>query len=320
MEESLNYFLKSEELINFAENIVRRGLKQAYLFSSADKEKNYAFCKILSMLVSCKNKNLCLQCDACQKILNNNSVDLFVYPKNNAIMVDDIKEIVDSSLILPLENEFKIYILNDFDSANIASQNKFLKTLEEPPRNVIFLLNTTKSDMVLDTIKSRCEKIVIPSFDENELKDLLEKNNIEQKSVILENCNNEFGQYVELLNKNFDETFEFCLNMLKNMKSSSDILTYSCQILKFKDLENFFIAMLKIFKDLQRSKIDENMIENKTKKAEILQISQDFSKKALDEIIKNLILANKELNFNTTVSLVIDCLLIDVLEEKHKWN
>lgn len=320
MEESLKYFLKSKKLIDFAENLIRNGIKQAYLFSSDDKEKKYAFCKILSLVLCCKNKNLCLNCDACKKILNGNSVDLFVYPKNDAIVVEDIKEIVDSSLILPLENDYKIYILNDFDGANIASQNKFLKTLEEPPKNVVFLLNATKSDMVFDTIKSRCEKIFIPNFNEEELQNLIEQNNVEFNINCFENCDFEFGIYLSLLNSDFSQIFDFCLNMLKNMKSSSDILTYSSQILKFKNLENFFKAMLKIFRDLQRSKIDEYMIENESKKEEILILSNDFSKKAIDEVIKNLILANKELNFNTNVSLVVDCLLISVLEEKHKWN
>lgn len=320
MEDRTSCFLKSKTLTCFAKKIVENGLKQAYLFSSDDSSKNYAFCKILSMFSMCKNKNMCLNCDVCKKILNDNSVDLLVYPKSNAIVVDDIKEIVENAYVLPLENEFKIFILNDFDLANSASQNKFLKTLEEPPQNVIFLLNTTKSDMILNTIKSRCEKIILPKFSTDEFIELLKQNNVEIKCSVVENSDNEFGNYISLLNSDFEQMLNFCIDMLENMKSSSEILNYSSKILKFKDLEYFFKAMLSVLMDINVAKIDAKNITNKSKEIEICRLCEMFSKKSVDEILKNLINANKELSFNTNVNLVVDCILIDILEEKHKWN
>lgn len=320
MENSVNYFLKSKKLIEFAKDIAKNGLKQAYLFSSNDKFKNFAFCKILGLVLSCKNQNMCLSCSSCQKILDDNCLDFIVYPKEKSIVVEDVKEIIESSYVLPLENEYKIYVLNNFEEANDASQNKFLKTLEEPPKNVIFLLNTTNSDMILNTIKSRCEKIVLPKFDEDEFKELLRQNNLDFISSVFENCDNELGNYILLLESNFCEDFDFCFEMLKNMKTSSDILKYSSKILKMKNHENFFKALLSILTDCEITKIDENRIKNKSRKEDINLLSQDFSQKAIDEIIKNLIKANKELKFNTSLNLVVDCLLIDILEEKHKWN
>ncbi len=126
--ENLKYFLKSKTLVEFLTKIRNNGIKQAYLFSSLDKDKNYASCIILSLILNCKN-NLCLNCPSCTKIINDNSVDLLVYPKSKTILVDDIEEIIETCNILPLENDYKIYILNNFDEANITSQNKFLKTL-----------------------------------------------------------------------------------------------------------------------------------------------------------------------------------------------
>ena len=320
METSLNFFLKSTKLSNFAKKIVDSGIKQAYLFESGDKEKNYAFCKMLSLLINCKNKNMCLTCDSCQKILNNNCIDFFVYPKNSAILVDDIKEIIESCYVLPFENDYKIYVLNNFDEANIASQNKFLKTLEEPPKNVIFLLNSTKSDMVLPTIRSRCTKIVLPKFDREELISLLNQFGAEVSESVLENSNYELGNYISLLENNFEIEFDFCLNMLKNMKNSSDILKYSSQILKNNNFESVYKALFSIFVDIKVFKINKDEIKNKNYAQDIQILSEDFSDKAVDEILKNLICANKELSFNTNLNLVVDCILINILEEKHKWN
>ncbi len=321
MDKMTNYFLKSEKLVSFLKNIAQKGLKQAYLFSSTDKTKNYASCEILAMLACCQTKSACMTCSCCQKIFNNNSVDYFIYPRKDSILVEDIEEIISSCYILPLENEFKIYVLNDFDKANVASQNKFLKTLEEPPKNVIFLLNTTKTDMILSTIKSRCEKIILPSFSENDFLELLEKNNICVDETILECSGNNFGTYLNFLSADFSETFDYCLEIVSKMKQSSDVLTYSSKIAKDKaNLENYFRALLIIFENMLLAKTSEDKIILKSKKKEILTLCTDFSERASVEILNDLILSNKQLNFNTNENLVIDCMLIDILKEKHEWN
>lgn len=320
--EYINYFLKSKSLIEFLNGLKNNGLKQAYLFSSNDKLENYASCEILSLLINCKN-NLCLTCDSCIKILSGNSIDLKIYPKNkeNNILVEDIEEIIDSCYVLPFENEYKIYILNDFDKATISSQNKFLKTLEEPPKSVIFLLNSQKPEMILDTIKSRCEKIILPPLKKEEIKDIIITNNIKFDEISLQNCENEIGNYLTLTNTNFSNIFEFCLDMLKNMNLSSEILFYASQILKDKaNLENYFKSLIIIFNDVLRVKYNENQIKNKSKLKDIILLSQKFSEKAVNEILLNIIKYNKALSFNTNENLVVDALLINILEEKHKWN
>lgn len=318
--ENLKYFLKSKTLLKFLNDLKNKGLKQAYLFSSGDKQKNYYASIILSLLINCKN-NLCLNCSNCLKILNGTSVDLFVYPKNKAIIVDDIEEIIESSLVLPLESEYKIYILNNFDEANISSQNKFLKTLEEPPKNVIFLLNSSKPEIILDTIKSRCTKISLPEIKKNELQDIISSFEKNLDITCLENCNNEIGNYFSLVERNFSNTFNFCLNLLKNMKNSSEILEFSSKIIKDrKNLEDYFLSFTSIFNDALIIKYNEEDIFNKSVVNEIKLISENFSEKAINEILKKIIECNKYLLFNTNENLVIDYLLICILEEKFKWN
>lgn len=318
MENNINIFFKSKTLLEFANNLKKSGLKQAYLFYSNDQTKNFAFCKMLSMFEFCKTHDCCFNCEKCKKVMDDNCVDFLVYPKNQTLMVDDINEIINSCYVLPLENECKVYVLNNFDQSSVAVQNKFLKTLEEPPKNVIFMLNATKPEMVLETIKSRCEKITLPNFEKEELSVLLENRQI--ISSILENCGGDVGNYLKMEESGFDEDFKFCLNMLKNMKASSQILYYSSQILKTNHIENFFLSMMSIFKDMLIFKTCKSKIVNVSFRQEITDLSEDFSKKAIEEILNNMIKSNKELNFNTQANLVIDCVLIDILEEKHKWN
>lgn len=322
MDKYLNYFSKCNSLIDFLQNLKNIGLKHAYLFHSIDEMKNINSCKLFSLIANCENENKpCFTCKNCIKILNNNSLDVFVYPKNKNIVVEDIKEIVDSCYIMPAEFNKKIYILNNFDEANIASQNKFLKTLEEPPKNVIFLLNAKNLSKVLDTIKSRCETIILPQISFKELENVISNSDLELNKIIEENCENELGNYLLLAEKSLDKTFEFCLNMLKNLNQSSQILEYSSKIVKDKEnLFNYSYSLIFIFRDLLVAKFNENLIKNQSLKLEILTLSKNFNYNAIINILENLLNANKELSFNTNEVLIIDNILINILEEKYKWS
>ena len=322
MKSSIDIFASDKTFKNFLQSLNARGLKQAYIFNSNDKLKNQTACKIISMIANCESESKpCFACSSCIKILNETSLDYFVYPKDKAIVVDDIKEIIDTCYVMPNENKYKIYVLNDFEKANISSQNKFLKTLENPPSNVIFLINTNNLDMVLDTIKSRVQIINLPSFDNDELEKMIKDNSLTFSQEALENCEGELGNYLKLIESPFEEILNFCFELLLNLNSSSEILNYSTKIIKDKaNLENYFIALTSIFKDALTFKFNKKLVKNKSKIDKIEEISQKFSQKAINEILNNLIESNKELNFNTNEMLIIDTILINILEERYKWK
>ncbi|MBE5745910.1 MAG: hypothetical protein E7359_01295 [Clostridiales bacterium] len=318
---NIKYFAKSRTLIKYLSDIKKKGLKHAYIFSSSDELKNQTACILLALLINCKQNEICFNCKNCLKILNNNCLDIYTYPKNKSIVVEDIKEIIDSCYIKPCELENKIYILNNFDEANVASQNKFLKTLEEPPNNVIFLLNTTNLSKVLDTIKSRASVINLPEISIEEIGEIISSSDIELNKIIQENCDNELGNYLKLNEKNLAKTFDFCLDLLKNLNSSSQILNFSSLILKDKEnLYNYFYILTLIFRDLIVCKINKSLVKNQSHLNDFIEISENFHYKALCNILDKLIESNKKLSFNTNENLIIDNLLINILEEKYKWN
>lgn len=317
--EQLELFLESKTLVNFLINLREKGIKQAYIFSSTDKNKNQASCDIFSLIVSCEGENVpCLNCANCKRILGNNHIDIYHFPKGKSIVVEDIENIIDSCYVLPAENKYKIYILNDFEFANISSQNKFLKTLENPPKDVIFLINTSNLELILDTIKSRCEIINLPRLTSSEIKNILQKENIKVDDFLLEKAAGEIGKYCNLLSNKFKDQYDFCVKMLENMNSSSEILLYSSEILKNKQLENFIVALTLLFEDLLVLKLCPNRSIQSDNK--LLEISNKFSKRAIDEILKNLLKSNNELFYNTNENLIVDTILINILEEKYKWN
>lgn len=91
-------------------------------------------------------------------------VDLKVYPKKEKLSVDDAVEILQDCVLEPVEADKKIYVINGFETASALFQNKLLKVLEEPPKNVYFLLGARTTASVLDTVLSRVNKLEIAPF------------------------------------------------------------------------------------------------------------------------------------------------------------
>ncbi len=104
------------------------------------------------------------------KIENRVDLDIKMYPKNNAkLLVADANEIVSESFIKPVNLPYKIFLINNFDVSTEEAQNKLLKILEEPPKNVYFILSVKNEGKVLPTIKSRCDKIKILPLSQEEI-------------------------------------------------------------------------------------------------------------------------------------------------------
>ena len=320
MDNYVEYFSKSRTLIDFLNTLHTNGVKGAYIFNSFDEVKNFNSALLFSMIINCENESKpCLKCSSCVKQMKNTALDLNIYPKNNSIVVEDIENIIENVYVVPNEFKYKVYILKDFESANLSSQNKFLKTLEEPPKNVVFILTTNNLDKVLDTIKSRSEIINLPKVNENELKAIFGQDlNIR----ILENSYYEIGKFLKhTKEENFEDVFNFCLDLLENMNASTDLLKYASAILKDKaNLETYYLCLINLFRDLTVVKLDESLLINKSEKERLKLISEGFKGESLKNILDYLIKANNELNFNANKSLVVDCLLLKIVEEKNIWK
>ncbi len=87
--------------------------------------------------------------------------------------VEDAELVIEESLLKPVEQDKKLFVISDFSQANSASQNKLLKMLEEPPENVFFLLGATNEFSILSTVLSRVEKLEILPFSEKEIEGAL---------------------------------------------------------------------------------------------------------------------------------------------------
>lgn len=133
-------------------------ISHAYMFFGPRGIGKTTIAKILSRTVNCLNSkdgNPCENCENCKKSIN--SVDIIEIDAASNNGVDEIREIKSKVNIVPSELKYKVYIIDEVHMLTSGAFNALLKTLEEPPKHVIFILATTDPQKVSDTIISRCQ-------------------------------------------------------------------------------------------------------------------------------------------------------------------
>lgn len=182
-----------------------------------------------------------LACEFAKKLLNTDNLtnhpDFKVIKKmsdKKDILVEQIrKELIDDVYIVPAAGDRKVYIIDDAESLNIASQNTLLKTLEEPPKYITIILISSNISAFLTTILSRVTQIPFEGIGSDELKKYIyEKNNITLKENILEYINGSIGKAEDIISKNLTEKFESVEKIYDYLKdlNTVQVLKYSTNI------------------------------------------------------------------------------------------
>ena len=172
---------KREELDKI---IKSNSLLHSYLFFGVDGIGKKLIAKEFAKKILCEKHEEECNCKSCQCFETNNHPDFqIINEKGENITISQVRELIKSVYEKPILSTKKIYIINDADKMNVESQNCLLKTLEEPPEYICFILIVSNIDMILSTIKSRCTKINFNKLTTEELSQALQGNNIEVKNI-----------------------------------------------------------------------------------------------------------------------------------------
>lgn len=141
--------------------LVSGHLAHAYLFTGTRGTGKTSTAKILSRAVNCLspiNGNPCNECENCKSILNDICLDVLEIDAASNTGVDNIRDIIEQLQYLPTMGKYKVYIIDEVHMLSQGAFNALLKTLEEPPPHVIFILATTEVQKIPATILSRCQR------------------------------------------------------------------------------------------------------------------------------------------------------------------
>ena len=188
---NFNEVVGQDKVITVIKNeIINNRISHAYLFSGPRGTGKTTTAKIIAKLVNCTNPvngECCNKCDNCLNFKNSNDIVEIDAASNNG--VDEIRELRDKVNLVPTNSKYKIYIIDEVHMLTTQAFNALLKTLEEPPAHVIFILATTEPHKIPLTVASRCQKFQFSKISNDEivhrLSDIIKEENIKLDNEIL---------------------------------------------------------------------------------------------------------------------------------------
>jgi DNA polymerase-3 subunit gamma/tau len=174
--------------------IEQQRIAHGYIFSGHRGIGKTTIARILAMALNCRSTDKptpepCGVCESCTEVRAGSSVDVIEIDAATNRGIDEIRELRDAARYRPARDRYKIYILDEAHQITDAAFNALLKTLEEPPPHIIFMMATTQAEDIPQTIRSRCQHFSFHAvkFDEivRQLGDIAAKENIQADSEAL---------------------------------------------------------------------------------------------------------------------------------------
>ena len=238
---SFDTVVGQQALTTTLKNAVSSGkLAHAYLFCGPRGVGKTTCARIFAKAINCQsptaNGEACGQCESCQAFNEQRSFNIFELDAASNNSVEHIKTLMEQTRIPPQVGKYKVFIIDEVHMLSTAAFNAFLKTLEEPPAHVIFILATTEKHKILPTILSRCQ---IYDFERmtvrdtiSHLKNVAEKEGItveeEALAVIAEKADGGMRDALSI----FDQAASFCQGNITYQKVIED--------LNVLDADNYF--------------------------------------------------------------------------------
>ena len=288
--------------------IENNNIGHAYLFTGTRGTGKTSTAKIFARAVNCNygiNQEPCNECDLCRGILSDNIIDVIEIDAASNNSVDDIRELRESVKYSPTKAKYKVYIIDEVHMLSQGAFNALLKTLEEPPSYIIFILATTEPHKIPATILSRCQRfdfkrVTVKDMSDRMKKICMEENiHVEDKALnlisrnsqgalrdalsILDQCISfgdnkiEYKDVVELLGTvNIDQLFDMAKCII-NQDTKKSLQNLNEFVLCGKDIRNLINDLIDHFRNLMVCKVSNELDEIISLPDEILILLKEQS-------------------------------------------
>ena len=334
-----------EEVVTVIHNaIVNNKISHAYLFSGPRGTGKTTIAKIIARLVNCQHlidSKPCGKCYNCVNFNNSNDVVEIDAASNNG--VDEIRELRDKINLVPSNSKYKVYIIDEVHMLTNQAFNALLKTLEEPPSHVIFILATTEPSKIPLTIASRCQKFRFSKISDDKIVDRLReiakmenievtddalyeiarisdggmRDSINLLDQLVSYCNSKItveDVYAVNGSVSYNDLFLLLNNILSNNKV--DIINFIDSIdADGKEINKFIQELMLFLKDVILYK-NTNVLSNINVKNEyIIEISKLYSDNLLYKLIEELNNIQSSVKLSTHGSIIFMTLILKFSDE-----
>ena len=326
--------------------LINNKIGHAYLFTGPRGTGKTSIARLLAKALNCEEGigHICNNCENCKTINSNSHPDVIEIDAASNSRVEEIRNIIEQVRYAPIKGRFKVYIIDEVHMLSNNAFNALLKTLEEPPEQVIFILATTEPYKVLPTIISRCQRFDFTKIEQNQIKARLEEicdnENIKiDNDALFEISSLADGGMRDALSI-LDELIAYCGNNIKydnilnifGIISKSEKIKFISYLLNQNgkeiinkyyqysnngiDIKHLNDDLINIFKDLLTYNISGN--------SSLLQyISKDDAKnllkytnsKKLNEIIQKLIEASSDFKNISNINSYYELVLLNIASD-----
>lgn len=303
------------------ESIIKQSISHAYILVGDKGIGKSKIAREFAMELICEKHTGCGECPACRQFLADAYPDFFYMDAEGkeSIGIDRIREnIVNDVSIRPYHGKVKIYIIDEADKMTVGAQNALLKTIEEPPEYVVILLLVRNISLLLETIRSRCIKLLLSAVSNDRIKRwLVEKGTSEDLATVVASYSNGAPGIAKAMaeSEDFAGMYNQNVEFLKKISEASinDILLFIEELKKrtggFKDFINFLRLWYRDICILKLTKKIDNLVFIREESI-ILRLSREYTLKKINSIIDLIDETETRLNSNVSGDTVMELLFI----------
>lgn len=302
--------------------IEKDNVGHAYIFEGPDGIGKRETARSFAAMLLCGSELFpCGECKSCQLFEQGSNPDFMeIYTGDKSIGVEDTRDLLKSLIIKPLYSKYKVIIINDMDKMTIQAQNALLKSLEEPPYYVVFILTVSSAAAVAPTILSRCQRILFDKLSYEEMLRIIKSRHLETDGnleFIVSYADGVIGTALELLDS--PDTIRLRDDIIETVSEAmlskdADIFKIYEVFEKNSDRADYILSVLLLyFRDILIYKMTENfaLLINSDKKDIIIK-NTGISFSGLIKCIKTIWDTQRSLKSNVNFQLAIDVMLLKI--------
>ena len=317
------FILGNEKVRNhLKESIIKNTVSHAYILAGDKGIGKEKIAREFAMRLICENNHIgCGRCPSCRQFLANAYPDFFYMDAEGkeSIGIDKVREnVVSDVAIRPYHGKYKIYVIDEADKMTVGAQNALLKTIEEPPEYVVILLLVRNMSLLLETIRSRCLKLLLSPVSNDRIKGWLCESGVSDEiaGVLASYSNGTPGVAKAMAeSEDFASIYKKNVEFLKNIceVGINEILNFIEELKKrtggFKDFINFLRLWYRDICIIKLTKKKENLIFIREESI-IFRLSREYTLQKINSIIDLIDETEIRLNSNVSGDTVMELLFI----------